>query len=80
MSRALVVVPVILLVLSAFVLGLLGLLCGRERRKYVTSLSRQAMNTAGMLVHGPVTVSPRPGQRSSGGATRSGVTRRSPGG
>jgi hypothetical protein len=51
-SRALVVVPVILLVLGTFVLGLLGLLCGRERRKYVMSLSRQAMDTAGLLMHG----------------------------
>ena len=41
MSRALVVVPVILLVLGTFVLGLLGLLCGRERRKYVMSRGRQ---------------------------------------
>src|SRR5262249_55561348 len=33
--RAATVVPVILLVLYAWLLGMLGLLCGRERRKYV---------------------------------------------
>jgi hypothetical protein len=69
--RALAVVPVILLVLYALLLGLLGLLCGRERRKYVTDLSRQAMGTAGMLMHGPAAASLQPGQRSSGRATRS---------
>jgi hypothetical protein len=69
--RALAVVPVILLVLYAGVLGLLGLLCGRERRKYVVSLSRQAMGTAGMLMHGPAALSSRPGPRSDSRTSRS---------
>lgn len=64
--RAMAVVPVILLVLYAGLLGLLGLLCGRERRKYVMNLSGQAMSTAGLLMHGPAVMSsPRRGQRSS---------------
>ena len=48
--RAITVVPVILLVLFAGVLGLLGLLCGCERRKYVMKLSQQAMDAAGLLI------------------------------
>ena len=34
------VVPVVLLVLFTGLLWLLGLMCGRERRRYVTDLSR----------------------------------------
>jgi hypothetical protein len=51
--RALAVLPVILLVLYAMLLGLLGLLCGQLRRKYVTDLSKQALGTASTLMHGP---------------------------
>jgi hypothetical protein len=51
--RALTVVPVILLVLYAMLLGLLGLMCGAVRRKYVTNLSQQALSTASTLMHGP---------------------------
>ena len=51
--RALMVLPVILLVLYAMLLGLLGLLCGAVRRRYVTNLSKQALSTAGVLMHGP---------------------------
>jgi hypothetical protein len=58
--RALAVVPVILLVLYAMLLGLLGLLCGPMRRRYVTNLNQQALSTASMLMHGPA-ASPRPG-------------------
>jgi hypothetical protein len=63
--RAAIVVPVILLVIFAGVFGLLGLLCGRERRKYVMNLSLRAMSTAGLLIHGPAIVSPqrRPASR-----------------
>ena len=56
--RAVTVVPVILLVLYAGLLGVLGLLCGRERRKYVVDLSRQALNTVGVLMHGPAASGP----------------------
>jgi len=49
--RAAIVVPVILLVLFAGVFGLLGLLCGRERRKYVMNLSLRAMSTACLSLH-----------------------------
>jgi hypothetical protein len=63
--RAAVVVPVILLVLFAGVFGLLGLLCGRERRKYVMNLSLRAMSTAGLLVHGPAITNPRRRQTSN---------------
>ena len=69
--RALAVVPATLLVLYAGVLGLLGLMCGPERRKYVVSLSRQAMGTAGVLIHGPAAISPRPGPRSNSRTSRS---------
>ena len=58
--RAIMVIPVILLVLYAGLLGLLGLLCGRERRKYVMNLSRQAMGTASLLMHGPAVMNPQP--------------------
>ena len=51
--RAATVVPVILLVLFAGVFGLLGLLCGRERRSYVMSLNRDSLSTAALLMHGP---------------------------
>jgi hypothetical protein len=51
--RAAVIVPVILLVLFAEVFGLLGLLCGRERRSYAMSLNRDSLNAAALLIHGP---------------------------
>jgi hypothetical protein len=51
--RALTVLPIVLLVLYAMLLGLLGLLCGSVRRKYVMSLSQQALGTASALMHGP---------------------------
>jgi hypothetical protein len=72
--RAAIVVPVILLVLFAGVFGLLGLLCGRERRKYATNLSLRAMSTASLLIHGPAVTSPQRRQTSgasSGGRARS---------
>jgi hypothetical protein len=50
--RGLAVLPVVLLVLYAMLLGLLGLLCGQLRRKYVTNLSKQALATASVLMHG----------------------------
>ena len=51
--RVLLVVPVVLLVLYAMLLGLLGLLYGAMRRRYVTNLSKQALSTASVLMHGP---------------------------
>ena len=57
--RAAIVVPVILLVLFVGVFGLLGLLCGRERRKYLMNLSLRAMSTAGLLIHGPAVANQR---------------------
>jgi len=55
MVRVAAVVPVVLLVLFTGLLWLLGLMCGRERRRYVTDLSRQAMEAIGELLHGPPT-------------------------
>jgi hypothetical protein len=52
MVRVAAVVPVVLLVLFTGVLWLLGLMCGRERRRYVIILSQQAMSAAGVLLHG----------------------------
>ena len=68
--RAATVVPVILLVLFAGVFGLLGLLCGRERRKYVTNLSLRAMSTASLLIHGPAVMSPQRRQTSGASSGR----------
>jgi len=53
MMRAAAVVPAVLLVLFTGLLWLLGLMCGRERRRYVTDLSQQAMGAIGTLMHGP---------------------------
>lgn len=53
MVRAAMVIPVILLVLFAGLYGLLGFLCGPERRKYAMNFIQRAMSTAGLLVHGP---------------------------
>ena len=65
MVRVAAVVPVVLLVLFTGLLWLLGLVCGRERRRYVTNLSQQAMGVVGVLLHGPsapsAAASPRPG-------------------
>jgi hypothetical protein len=66
--RAAMVVPVILLVLFAGLFGLLGMLCGPERREYAMNFSEWAMNTAGLLVHGPA---PRRRQLSSSPTRRS---------
>jgi hypothetical protein len=53
--RVAAVVPVVLLVVFVGLLWLLGLACGRDRRRYVTTLSGQAMGAAGVLLHGPGT-------------------------
>jgi hypothetical protein len=60
LMRAAAVIPVVLLVLFTGLLWLLGLLCGRERRSYVTELSRQAMSAVGGLMYGPPAPSPLP--------------------
>jgi hypothetical protein len=56
--RAALVVPVILLVVFAGLLGFAGLLCDRERRKYVMTLTRLTLYTAGALMHGPTVMRP----------------------
>jgi len=58
--RVVAVVPAVLLVLFIGLLWLLGLMCGRDRRRYVTDLSQQAMATVGTLLHGPADVSQLP--------------------
>jgi hypothetical protein len=52
-ARIAAVIPVVLLVLFMGLLWLLGLMCGRERRRYVTNLSQQVMGTVGTLLYGP---------------------------
>jgi hypothetical protein len=52
--RVAAVVPAVLLVLFAGILWLLGLPCGKDRRAYVITLSKQAMDTVGTLLHGPL--------------------------
>jgi hypothetical protein len=56
--RVAAVVPVVLMVLFIGLLWLLGLVCGRDRRRYVTQISQQAMVTVGVLLHGPAAVRP----------------------
>ena len=63
--RAAAVVPVVLLVLFTGLLWLLGLLCGPERRKYILSVSRQAMGMVNQLLQGPATIAPQSRARSS---------------
>ena len=67
MVRVAAVVPVVLLVLFTGLLWLLGLICGRERRRYVTHLSRQAMVAIGVLLHGPPALPPLPAARNHAG-------------
>jgi hypothetical protein len=62
--RAAAVIPAVLLVLFAGLLWLLGLPCGKDRRAYVITLSQQAMDAVGMLLHGP------PGTRAQAGPGR----------
>jgi fumarate reductase subunit D len=52
-ARLAAAVPAAILVLFIGLLWLLGLLCGKERRKYITTLSRQAMGALAALLHGP---------------------------
>jgi hypothetical protein len=49
-ARVAAVIPVALLVLFVGVLWLLGLACGEGRRKYVTTITRQAMGAIGALM------------------------------
>ena len=48
--RVAAVIPVVLLVLFTRLLWLLGLICGRERRSYVTRLTQLAMSAVGGLL------------------------------
>ena len=50
--RVAAVVPVVLLVLFTGIIWVLGLMCGKDRRRYVTTLSQQAMTAIGVLLHG----------------------------
>ena len=64
MMRIAAVIPVVLLVLFTGLLWLLGLICDRERRRYVADLTRQAMGVIGVLL--PGYVSPTPNEREQG--------------
>lgn len=57
--RAAAVIPAVLLVLFAGSLWLLGLPCGKDRRTYVITLSQQAMDAVGLLLHGPPGIRPQ---------------------
>lgn len=50
--RTAAVIPVVLLVVFLGLLWLLGLACGKERRRYVIILSQQATGVIGTLLHG----------------------------
>jgi hypothetical protein len=52
-TRAAAVIPVVLIVLFIGLLWLLGLMCGGERRRYVTDLSQQAMEALEAWLRGP---------------------------
>jgi hypothetical protein len=58
MVRVAAVIPVVLLVLFTGLLWVLGLLCDRERRRYVTDLSQQAIGVIGAMLHGPPACAP----------------------
>ncbi len=51
MVRVAAVVPVVLLVLFTGLLWLLGLICGGERRRYVTNLTQLAMGAVDAWLH-----------------------------
>jgi putative Mn2+ efflux pump MntP len=63
MIRVAAVIPVVLIVLFTGLLWLLGLMCGRDRRRYVTDLSQQAMGAISVLLHGSAAVPPLPEPR-----------------
>jgi hypothetical protein len=46
---AAVALPVVLIIIFLGLLWMLGLGCGKERRKYVTELSKKACNTIAIL-------------------------------
>jgi hypothetical protein len=54
--RAVAVVPAVLLILFTGLLCLLGLVCGEQRRAYVTAISSRAMSTIEVMLHGPAVV------------------------
>ena len=51
LGRVAAVVPLLLLVLFVGLLWLLGLACGSARRRYVTTISSQAMSAVGALLN-----------------------------
>jgi hypothetical protein len=60
-SRAAAIIPATLLIVFIGLLWLLGLLCDKDRRNYVVTLSQQAMDAVGILVRGsPSARSPTP--------------------
>ena len=73
MMRVAAVIPVVLLVLFTGLLWLLGLMCGRERRRYVTDLSLQAMNAIGVLLNGPPALLPLPRHHPGGDRSELGL-------
>jgi hypothetical protein len=58
--RAAAVIPVTLLVVFLGLLWLLGLACGKDRRTYVLTLSKQVMGVIGTLMHGRPAPDSRP--------------------
>lgn len=52
-AQAAAMVPIALIVVFIGLLWLIGLACGKDRRTYVTTLSRQAMNAVTGLLHSP---------------------------
>ena len=61
--RVAAVIPAILLVLFTGLLWLLGLMWGRERQRYVTDLSHQAMAALAALLSGSPAPPPIPAAR-----------------
>ncbi len=52
MGRVVAVIPATLLIIFIGLLWLLGLLCDKERRGYVITLSQYAMEAVGILLRG----------------------------
>jgi hypothetical protein len=69
-TKALSVLPAVLIVLFIGLMWPLGLLCNGERRRYVTELSRQAMGVVGQLLHGPEAASLPTGSQDPDGRPR----------
>jgi hypothetical protein len=76
-ARVAVVVPVVVLMLFIGPLWLLGLVCGKGGREYVTKISDQAMRAACTMLQGANSQDPSaPGQLPAPTSSRSPVQRR----